>query len=73
MAENSVQSLSVHPNPASNVLFIDGAEGETISVYDVMGRLVMREIYHGRLDIGSLNSGIYAVATDKCMLKFLKK
>ena len=73
MDENGVKPLSVYPNPASDVLFIDGAEGETIRVYDAHGRLVMQDTCHGQLQVESLVSGIYAVATSKGVVRFVKR
>lgn len=72
-AESNVEMLSVYPNPTDNILFVDGAEGETVSVYDATGRLVRREIYEGQINVESLDRGVYAVATQKGVVRFLKK
>ena len=72
VAENNV-NVSVYPNPASNTLFIDGAEGETVTVYDAMGRLVRKETYTGQLNIGNLKDGFYAVSVGDCVVRFTKK
>lgn len=71
--ESDAEVLSVYPNPANNLLFVDGAEGETVSIYDATGRLVMQEIYNGQINVGGLGRGVYAVATDKGVVRFLKK
>lgn len=73
VAENGVKGLLAYPNPANVVLMIDATEGETVSVYDANGRLVMQETCNGQLHVGNLDSGIYAVATSKGVVRFLKK
>lgn len=73
VAENNAITLSVYPNPAKDLLFVECAEGETVSVYDATGRLVMRETYTGQLDVASLESGVYAVATAQGVARFLKR
>lgn len=71
--ESSADALAVYPNPASDVLHLDGVEGETISVYDAMGRLVLQETYQDRLFVGGLENGIYAISTSRGMVRFVKK
>ena len=67
--ENSNVSLSVYPNPAVSETFvtIDNAGLNTISVYDMQGRLVSTvsvDVMEGeqvRLGTETLNSGVYFV------------
>ena len=73
LAEDSPNTLSVYPNPANGLLHIDGADHETVRVYDATGRLVMQETCHGTLDISHLQNGLYAVATNTRLVKILKK
>ena len=70
--ENGAEVLTVYPNPVSDVLHIDGADGETVSVFDATGRLVMREAYSGRLDVSGLPKGVYAVGVGTRKLRFVK-
>ena len=71
--ESNADALAVYPNPASDVLYLDGVEGETISVYDAMGRLVLQETYQGRLFVGGLENGVYSISTSRGMVRFVKK
>ena len=72
VAESQVGLLTVHPNPASDILVIEGLEDENVSVYDANGRLVIRETYHGQLHIDNLESGLYVVVSSKGRVRFLK-
>lgn len=72
IAENSSNALSAYPNPAKDVLYIDGADDEMVSVYDATGRLVMQEIYTGPLHIDGLRSGLYTVITANGTIRFIK-
>ena len=71
--EIAYEDLSVYPNPAKDALYIDGIDGQTVSVYDAMGRLVMQEVYNGQLNVSALEEGIYAVTTGNRTVKFVKK
>ena len=66
-------TTSVYPNPANDLLFINGMEGKTVRVFDVMGRQVMQERYEGNLNVSSLAPGIYAVKADCCSVRFVKE
>lgn len=70
---NVVETLNVYPNPANNALYIEGIEGQTVRVYDNMGRLVMEEQYNGSLNVSNLAQGIYAVTTGNNVVKFVKE
>lgn len=73
VAEPSDGRLSVWPNPAHTVLHIDGAEGETVTVYDVMGRRVFQQTYENALDVRGLAPGLYAAAVAGRTLEFIVK
>ena len=73
VAENDANVFSVYPNPATSTLYIDGAEGETVSVYDATGRLVMQEVYNGQLNVSTLEKGIYAVRVGTNVVRFVKE
>ncbi len=65
--------IAVYPNPANDVIYINGVEDETVSVYDAMGRLVMQQVYAGSLDVSGLSKGVYAITTGNGMMRFVKK
>ena len=72
IAENSSNAISVYPNPAKDLLYIEGADHEMVSVYDATGRLVMQEIYSGPLHIEGLERGLYTVITSNGAIRFMK-
>lgn len=73
VVENGMELLSAYPNPAKDIIYLDGFEGETINVYDANGRLLIHETYNGQLNVGNLRNGIYAISTRKGVIEFLKK
>ena len=52
---------------------LDIMNGMTISVFDMMGRMVMQERYEGKLDVSHLVPGIYAIKAEGCMARFVKE
>jgi len=70
--EDNMNLLLVYPNPAKDMLHINGVDNEMVSVYDDSGRLVMQEICNGQLDINNLESGLYAICTSKGVVKVVK-
>lgn len=73
VVEISSETLSVYPNPATDVIYIEGAENEMVRVYDATGRLVMQQVYNGNLDVSGLAKGVYAVKTGNQITKFVKE
>lgn len=71
--EISSESLSVYPNPTTDILYLDGVDNEMVSIYDAMGRLVMQQVYNGNLNVSSLAKGFYAVKTSNQITKFVKE
>lgn len=62
--EEEATSFVVKPNPASDVLFIEAAAGESkVAVYSVTGALVMEQSFDSsaRLDVAALPRGMYIV------------
>lgn len=71
--EISSETLSVYPNPTTDVLNIEGVDNEMISIYDATGRLVLQQIYNENLDVSTLAKGVYAVKTGIGIVKFVKE
>lgn len=67
------ESIAIWPNPAGNVLHLEGAEGELVRVYDNVGRMVIEQRYEGQLDLSGLVPGIYAVTVAGRTTKFVKE
>jgi hypothetical protein len=66
--ENSFDSFTVHPNPASGnvnlTLANANATGFDVSVIDVLGKKILKNTFQSNeanLDITSLNSGVYFI------------
>ena len=71
--EQTSEQLIVRPNPTSDMLFLEGLDGEMVSIFDNMGRLVLQEKYHGHLDVSNLAQGIYALKVAEKTVKFVKE
>lgn len=72
VAELSHESLSSWPNPTSGILHLDVMDGAFVSVFDITGRMVMRERYEGQLDVSGLVPGLYAIKAEGCSARFVK-
>ena len=71
--EHTTKTIACWPNPASETLYLEGVDGETVCVYDNMGRLVLQENYNGKLNVNDLVPGIYAVSVAGRVMKFVKE
>ena len=49
------------------------ADGETVAIYDVFGRLIKQETYNAGLNISGLEKGVYAVKIKTEVLRFVKE
>ena len=72
-------SIVVFPNPTADQLTVflnEVSDDETLCVYDITGKQVMRHRVEGNLTIlpvHNLTSGIYLVETGKRNARFIKK
>lgn len=73
VAEVQGEGIALWPNPTGNTLFLEDADDETVSVYDLNGRLVLQVRYNGSLHVGSLAPGIYMVAVKDRKMRFVKE
>jgi hypothetical protein len=74
--ENNAQSLNLYPNPANDVIRLEGiGENTEVRIYNTVGALVkVVTISDGEeISISDLGSGIYIVRSGNTMLKFTKK
>lgn len=56
--------MKVFPNPANNVLQIEGLEGKLISIYDISGKLVYTNKINSdnfTIDISNFSDGVYSI------------
>jgi len=76
--KNSIANLSLYPNPASDVFFINTTENATVTLYDISGRLVKTQNYTvSGINISDLKTGIYVaeitIGNAKGFKKIIKK
>lgn len=67
--------LSVSPNPATDQLRIEGCANSEACLYDISGRLVLRQLCQGSatLNISSLPQGVYFLKSGTHTAKVVKK
>ena len=67
-------SLSVYPNPAQNILFVEGyAANGTINIYAINGSFVKSFVLNqDQFDVSELEAGIYLIQADNRLGKFVK-
>lgn len=56
------QSLSLYPNPASDIVTINKASDisiDSVSIYDTLGKLTSLQLVNGQVNISALTSGVY--------------
>ena len=73
ITELTSESIAVWPNPATNALYLDVVDKTTVSVFDMMGRLVMQQRYEGQLDVSKLIPGLYAIKAGDHEVRFVKE
>jgi len=60
--ETLSNSITLYPNPSSNIIYIKGGTPDiSISIYDVLGKEVIMEKATNQVDISTLKKGIYFV------------
>lgn len=64
--------IKVYPNPASDKINIEWA-AFPISIYDVMGKLVMEVANEGDIDISHLEKGVYLISDKNSSTKLIKQ
>ncbi len=64
IAENNSSEISVYPNPARNILYVDNAKDAIIEIYNIFGTLINRNEnadFIQTFNISELPSGTYIV------------
>ena len=60
--DENLLTISINPNPVKDKLYIQGLSNTSkVSIYNVLGRLVLSETTTSEIDIEGLQSGIYIV------------
>ena len=76
--DSELTNISIYPNPVIDKLFIQGLLHETkVSIYNVLGKLVVSKTTLKAIDVDHLQSGIYIVkivdGKKETVKKFIKK
>lgn len=71
--EQAAESRAVWPNPANDMVYLNVVDGTAVSVFDMMGRMVMQQRYDGLLDVRELAPGVYTVKADGLTVRFVKE
>ncbi|WP_143884548.1 M1 family aminopeptidase [Chryseobacterium binzhouense] len=67
-------NFNIYPNPAKNELFVSGLKKETeFTIYTEDGRLAMIGKTQNKVDVSSLEKGIYFITLSDVHLKFIKE
>ncbi|MBL7814077.1 MAG: T9SS type A sorting domain-containing protein [Saprospiraceae bacterium] len=66
------QKLSIYPNPASNLLTVDGLEGD-YQIFNLLGQVILRGQAKTLIDISNLSSGSYLLKVGTEQVKFIKQ
>ena len=67
------QKLTVYPNPTSDFLTIEGVEDlSSIEVFSMTGRKVDCGFENSKIDIRSLDNGVYFLSLDGNVIRFVK-
>ncbi|PQJ79708.1 T9SS type A sorting domain-containing protein [Polaribacter porphyrae] len=69
---NIKNSIKIYPNPANDILNIEGIETD-IKIYSILGSFIGKEKKKNVIDISHLNSGCYFLDINNKKIKFLKK
>ena len=66
-------NFSIYPNPATNSIYLKTNKPESITIYDIFGRIQMVKItYNDKIDISDLSAGIYFIKIGERNAKFIK-
>ena len=67
-----VNTILVYPNPTQDVLMIQGAESQTLRVYNLQGSLLLTQ-WGNQISVGNLSDGTYLLQIGTQVVRFIKK
>jgi surface protein len=74
LEDQNLFAISVYPNPAKDKLFIQGLLKPTkISVYNVLGKLILSKITLNEINVNNLQSGIYIIKVKEEQKQIVRK
>ena len=67
-----VNTILVYPNPTQDVLMIQGAESQTLRVYNLQGSLLLTQ-WGNQISVSNLPDGTYLLQIGTQVVRFIKK
>ena len=67
-----VHTIVVYPNPTQDVLMIQGAESQTLRVYNLQGSLLLTQ-WGNQISVGNLPDGTYLLQIGTQVVRFIKR
>ena len=67
-----VNTILVYPNPTQDVLMIQGAESQTLRVYNLQGSLLLTQ-WGKQISVGKLPVGTYLLQIGTQVVRFIKR
>jgi len=72
--DTNLQRISIYPNPVNDKLFIQClSEVSEVSIYDVLGKLVLSKTNTSEIDVTNLKKGIYLIKIKDQQKEIIKK
>jgi hypothetical protein len=67
------KNLSVYPNPAANILTVEGTDAIEVTIRNIVGQTVMvSPLNNNKVDVSTLEKGIYFIQAGKTFARFVK-
>ena len=67
-----VNTILVYPNPTQDVLMIQGAESQTLRVFNLQGSLLLTQ-WGNQISVGNLPDGTYLLQIGTQVVRFIKR
>lgn len=77
ISENALAGLALYPNPAENMITIEGVNSDVVTITDLNGKTLMVVETNNsdkvEINISTLDNGIYIANTNNGMIRFVKQ
>lgn len=67
-----VTDILIYPNPTHDILIIKGIENQSLRVYDLQGKIVLRD-YGTEVHVSHLATGTYLLQIGTQVVRFIKQ
>ena len=71
VAEQTCETVSVYPNPATDFIQLNFEEDAEVTIYNAMGAKVLQCVSDTKIDVSSLANGIYFIQAGESKAKFV--